>query len=293
MPEDPSRPERQITGDDILAEILRNSEAGQFSIRRTVLLPSIYHVYLHPADYEVIRPVIPALTAEARSALIERVEELTEKSRPSAISKMLGLDSTNTVIYKILDPDWTVEFHPDAEDKLGRGDIEVYSELASAARPEFEGAMTRHVTRRLSDGAKATFPAPEGAEKTARVPAATVSPDLAYGWLRYKQDETDHVFAITKAETLIGRGGKAFWVDVKVTAPPDVSREHCRLRREPASGRFYLKDLSQFGTSVEGVRVPSSMDGERDKNLEVELPARATISLAGVFSIEFEAAERK
>ena len=121
MPEDPSRPERQITGDDILAEILRNSEAGQFSIRKTVLLPSIYHVYLHPADYDVIRPVVPALTAEARSALIERVEELTEKSRPSAISKMLGLDSANTVTYKILDPDWTVEFHPDAEDKLARG----------------------------------------------------------------------------------------------------------------------------------------------------------------------------
>ena len=80
---------------------------------------------------------------------------------------------------------------------------------------------------------------------------------------------------------------------MEVSAPPDVSREHCRLRREPASGRFYLKDLSQFGTSVDGVRVPPGMDGERDKHVEVELPARATISLAGVFAIDFEAADRR
>lgn len=293
MPEDPSRPDRQLTGDDIISEILRNSEAGQFSIRKTVLLPSIYHVYLHPADYDVIRPVIPALTAEARAALIERVDELTQKARPSAVAKMLGFDGPNTVTYKILDPDWTIEFHPDTEDKLSRGDIEVFSELASATRPEFEGAMTRHVTRRRSDGEMSSFPAPPASEVTAKVPAAAVSPDTAYGWLRYQDSGTPQVFAVTKAQTVIGRGGKTFWVDVKVDAPPDVSREHCRLRRDPATGRFFLKDVSQFGTSLDGVRIPSSMEGERDKNIEVEVPARATIGLADVFSIEFEAAERK
>src|SRR5215207_6152455 len=148
MPEESSRTDRQISGDDIISEILRNSEAGQFSIRKTVLLPSIYHVYLHPADYDLIRPVVPALADEARAALAERISDLTGKTRPSAVAKMLGFDRANTVTYKILDPAWTVEFHPDVEDKLGRGDIEVYSELASAARPDFEGAMTRHVTRR-------------------------------------------------------------------------------------------------------------------------------------------------
>jgi hypothetical protein len=293
MAEDQSRSARQITGDDIISEILRNSEAGQFSIRKTVLLPSIYNVYLHAADYDLIRPVIPALTKEARAALIERVDELMQQSRPSAVAKMLGLDGSNSITYKILDSDWTVEFHPDAEGKLERGDIEVYSELASAARPEFEGAMTRHVTRRRSDGEVASFPAPEGSEVTVKVPAAAVSPDTAYGWLRYQEGGTAQVFAITKAQTVIGRGGKTFWVDVKVNAPPDVSREHCRVRRDPATGRFYLKDVSQFGTSVDGKRIPSSMEGEREKDIEVEIPARATISLADVFFIDFEAAERK
>ena len=74
---------------------------------------------------------------------------------------------------------------------------------------------------------------------------------------------------------------------------PDVSREHCRIRRDAATGRFFLKDVSQFGTTLDGVRVPSSLSEERDTNIEVELPSRATISLADVFTLEFEAAERR
>lgn len=289
MPEEPIATERSLTGDDIISEILRNSDAGQFSIRRTVLLPSIYHVYLHPADYELIRPVIPALTAEARAALIERADELNRKARPSAVVKMLGLDSAKTLEYKILDPDWTVEFHPDAEDKLGRGDLEVFSELASAARPEFEGAMTRHVTRKRAGGEMSSFAAPVS-HTDATVQVAPPA-EAVFGWLRYENAGSPQVYAMTKPQIVIGRGGKAFWVDVKLDAPPDVSREHCRIRRDPATGRFFLKDVSQFGTTLDGMRLPSSLEGERDANIEVELPARASISLAGVFPLEFEAAE--
>ena len=156
---------RQLTGDDIIAEILRNAEQGVFKIRYTALLPSIYNVYLHPSDYDTVRPVMMALAAEARAALIERVDELNRASKPSGIARTLGFDSGKHVEYKILDADWTIEFHPDAEERLNRGDIEIYSELASAERPEFgEGAMTRHVTKRLSSGAtsSSSVPASEG-----------------------------------------------------------------------------------------------------------------------------------
>jgi hypothetical protein len=84
-------------------------------------------------------------------------------------------------------------------------------------------------------------------------------------------------------------------VDLKLDAPPDVSREHFRLRRDAATGRFFLKDVSQFGTSVDGNRVPSSLEtknGEtRDKNLEVQLPAKSVIGLADVVYLEFEQAD--
>jgi hypothetical protein len=284
---------RQITGDDIISEILRNCEAGAFKIRFTTILPSIYHVYLHPSDHDLIRPVIPALTAEARAALIDRLAELTTRSKPSTIARTLGLDSGKPMEYKILDPDWSIDFHPDAEDKLAPGEIEIYSELASASRPDFEGAMTRHVTRRRSDGQSTSS---QVAATAAAAPAtATQDGRATYAIVRFHEDGGVQTFAIKKNQVVIGRGGKSFWVDVKLIAPPDVSREHCRIRRDESTGRFFIKDVSQYGTSVNGSRIPSSIENgtgeQRDKNVEVPLPQRCRITLADVFELDFEAVD--
>jgi hypothetical protein len=275
--------ERQITGDDIISEVIRNCDAGAFTMRYTTVLPAVYRVYLHPADFDFIRPIIPALTAETRSALIERMEQLSAEVKPSPIARTLGFDSGKHMEYKILDPDWTVEFHADLDEKLARGDIEVYSELASAPRPEFDGAKTRHVTRRRASG--------EFSSSQVTQPAAA-PPDTAsaFAQIRYDADEGPQSFAVTKNQVVVGRGGKAFYVDLKLSGPPDVSREHCRIRRDPATGKFYIKDVSQYGTSIDGKRVPSSMVDGADKNIEVPLPAQCTLNLADVIDLRFEAA---
>ena len=69
------------------------------------------------------------------------------------------------------------------------------------------------------------------------------------------------------------------------------------MRYEGASGKFYLKDLSSFGTTVNGETIPSSMEevnGERrDVNREIVLPLRARIVLSGMVAIDFEAATGK
>ena len=99
---------------------------------------------------------------------------------------------------------------------------------------------------------------------------------------------------MTKDQIVIGRGGKTFWVDLKMNSPPDISREHCRLRRDPATGRFFLKDVSQFGTTIDGQRIPASVetkDGQdRDKNIEAPIPPRAVIGLADSVFLKFEVA---
>lgn len=284
--------EPQINGDDIIAEVLRNAEQGVFKIRYTALLPSIYRIYLHALDFETIRPVLTALTAEARSALVERLDELNRASKPSALARKLGFESGKTLEYKIADPDWTIEFHPDAEDRLGRGEIEIYSELASAARVDFgEGSQTRHVTKRLVS-ASASGGAVPASEVTAPAQPRTGSPVFAY--VRYQDADGSHEFPVTKNQVVIGRGGKSFWVDVKLNAPPDVSREHCRIRRDPASGRFFLKDVSQFGTTIDGKRIEASLetkDGQdRDRNVETPIPSRAAIGLADSVVLNFEVA---
>jgi hypothetical protein len=283
---------RQITGDDIIAEVLRNAAQSVFKIRYTAVLPSIYRIYLHPADFDIIKPVINPLTAETRRALIERVEELNRASKPSSIARTLGFDSGKHMEYKILDPDWTIEFHPDAEDRLNRGDLEIYSELASAERPDFgEGAMTRHVTKRLASGATSSATVPASAATT-QAPARTGSPVFAY--IRYEDAGGHQVFPVTKNQIVIGRGGKSFWVDLKLQGPADVSREHCRIRRDPATGRFFLKDVSQFGTTVDGKRVEPSLENkdgqDRDRNVEAPIPPRTVIGLADSVFLNFEIA---
>jgi predicted component of type VI protein secretion system len=80
---------------------------------------------------------------------------------------------------------------------------------------------------------------------------------------------------------VIGRGGRSYWVDLKLETLPDVSREHCRIRRDTETGRFTIEDVSQFGTAVNGKPV--------GRNASAELPRRATISLAGVVDLQWEA----
>ena len=102
------------------------------------------------------------------------------------------------------------------------------------------------------------------------------------------------VVVLENGTAVVGRGGRDYWTDIKLETLPDVSREHFRLRRDAASGQFFLKDLSQLGTTIDGAKAPSSMaieGGEkRDLNLEAPVPARARIGLAGVVFLEFRSA---
>ena len=54
----------------------------------------------------------------------------------------------------------------------------------------------------------------------------------------------------------IGRGGSSAWVDVQIVGSSKVSREHLRLRVD-ANGRFFIQDVSLWGTSVDGVADPA------------------------------------
>jgi pSer/pThr/pTyr-binding forkhead associated (FHA) protein len=98
---------------------------------------------------------------------------------------------------------------------------------------------------------------------------------------------------MTKDLIKIGRGSADRWVDLKLRAKKDVSREHLQIRRDPATGQFFIKDLSTLGTTVNGKRVPGSIEQvngqDIDRNLEAPLPNKARIGLAGVIFLEFKA----
>ena len=102
--------------------------------------------------------------------------------------------------------------------------------------------------------------------------------------LRYRDDSGEHVHPITKDLTKIGRGGAEHWVDVMVTASAQVSREHCRIRRD-AVGRLFLQDVSTWGTYVDGVAVEKYVDGDSAAR-EHELSHGVTIRLADAVTLE-------
>ena len=91
---------------------------------------------------------------------------------------------------------------------------------------------------------------------------------------------------------MVGRGGRDYWTDLKLETLPDVSREHFRLRRDPATGQFFLKDLSRLGTTINGEKAPSSIEfvGRREARPRTSrrpCPPQARIGLAGVVFLEF------
>ena len=268
----------QITGDDIISELIRNADAGKFKVRYTILVPCIFNVYLHRRDYELIQPIAQLIQDEAVRALKEHLSNLNKPRTPRPFSKREPRPE-----YKILEKQWMIQFHGDQEERLRPGEIEIYSELGSARPKEFgAGAMTTFITRNNAGDPAAAAGTSESSHR----------PVLAR--VRYRDSGVDKTFAMTSEEIVIGRGGKAVWVDLKLEGPADISREHCRIRRDANTGSFFIRDLSQFGTTVNGTSIPNSVErvegGEKvDRNREVLLPSPASITLADVCTLEFEA----
>src|SRR5579859_1942467 len=278
----------QITGDDIISELIRNADAGWFKVRYTVLVPCIFNVYLHPRDYELIKPIAELIREEAVRGLSEHLSDLNKPRAAGPFSRRFGSAGEPRPEYKILEKQWVIEFHGDQEERLRPSEIEIYSELGSARPKDFgAGAMTTFITRHPAGDSRTV--AGNGDAARDPLPARPV-----FARVRYHDAGIDKTFVMNSEEIVIGRGGKAVWVDLKLEGPPDVSREHCRIRRDPRTGTFFIKDLSQYGTSVNGTQLPKSVErvegGEVvDRSREVLLRSPARITLADVCTLEFEA----
>ena len=277
------------TARDVILEIVRNMKEGLEPLHYSVLPPAVYHVYLHPDDMERLRAIVPRIVEEARRALDAEVEAL---NGPSIVER---LKLARRAAPKVAAPDggWQIRILENTDDEVAAGDILIYSELALPVKAELgAGSMTRRIaTRKLGATQVTTTPPAEarGVEGTAlEVPAPD---DGAFAVIEYADNSGRKTFRMTKNEIVVGRGGRDYWTDIKLDTLPDVSREHFRLRRDAASGGFFLKDLSRLGTTIDGQAAPSSIDfsdgGKRDRNVEAPVPPHARIGLAGVVFLDF------
>ncbi len=273
------------TARDIILELVRNMREGLEPLQYTVLAPAIFHVYLHADDLDRLRGIVPRIVDEARRALDSELAVLNR----APLTNKLRLSKKSVPQVEAPVGGWTIEILENTDDETQPGEIVIYSELAMPSKPEYgTGSMTKRIaTSRLGGELKSW-------QKYEEKPGGAAE---EYATLEYEDNNGRQTYRMTKNQIVIGRGGRDYWTDLTLHTAPDVSREHIRLRRDPATGKFFLKDLSRLGTTVDGRKIPSSIDyveGEKkDKNLEMDLPPRARIGLADVVFLDFQARDAK
>ncbi len=255
----------RVSGQTIIDELIRNMEFGRLEMGYSILLPCIFSVYLHPDDYARLIPVQELIREDARRVLAARMAEWNGgkgRFRRGGARKQ----------YRIAQNDWWIELFADTEGAVPPGDVEIHSELNDAPRPGYRGVKTTLIDR-------------EPAVTAARVERDREStrrqPDKVFGEIRYQDDSGPQTYFITQNEIVIGRGGEQLWVDLPLYTTEEVSREHLRLRRDPASGAFAIVDKSRNGTWLNGRRLK--------RDVEQALPQQAEIGVAEVLKLSFEA----
>src|SRR4051812_31939527 len=273
------------TAREIILEIVRNMREGLEPLHYSTLPPAVFHVYLHPDDMDRLRAIAPRIVDEARRALDAEVEDLNKAS----FAERLKISKRTEPKITVPDGGWQVTLLENTDEDTQPGDIVIHSELALPAKSDIgAGSMTKRIATRRMGGSETVSSqvyeaAPPRAEATATI--------AGFASIEYEDNSGRKTFNMTKDQIVVGRGGRDYWTDLKLETLPDVSREHFRLRRDPATGQFFLKDLSRLGTTINGEKAPSSIefvDGEkRDRDVEAPVPAKARIGLAGVLFLEF------
>ncbi|HTU43469.1 MAG TPA: FHA domain-containing protein [Bryobacteraceae bacterium] len=280
----------RVTPEEIVNFILEEMEAGLCPTYYSNLVPSVYDVYLYIDDLERLRPLEQRMREEAVNALSEKLSALNKAAEPKL--KIPGAPKKRKKRYETLG-EWSIEFHENADDDARENPLVIHSAFPPNADSEDRaGTLTERITKRRADGQTVT----SATQRTGDVDTRRAT-GIVYANLAYEDDSGAHTFQMTKDVLKIGRGSPDHWVDLKLKAKKDVSREHLQIRRDPATGKLFLKDLSTLGTTVDGKRVPSSIqqaDGaDMDANIEVPLPGKARIGLAGVLFIDFKAVKQK
>jgi hypothetical protein len=300
----------RATGKDIILDIVENMRAYQEELLYSSIVPTSFEVHLHPDDYDRLEGIFSAIAAEARRALDDELARQNRRAGPEWLRKFTKPAGPAQPAHD----GWAVAFFRDENDELQPGEVLVDSRLTLPQAPELgAGSRTRRITTSrlghqtntrshvIHDAVPAApQPAPPPAPEAMPAPAEAIAAPsdetarTVFATLTFEDKSGPRTHAVTESQLVIGRGGAGYWVDLRVDAAADVSREHVRLRRDAATGQFFLKDVSLYGTTVNGERVASSIDtaggAKRDVNLEVPLPPVARIGLAGMVFLDFRAA---
>jgi hypothetical protein len=309
------------SGEKIAAEIEREMEDHLYPLRNVTLAPAEYHVYLHPDDFAYLEGIIPRIAEDVQTCLNMLVQRLNRKTVWSRLTdgqrppievplggwavhiKVSTNDEVNPGeigIHSRLSVPASARFGTGAGTVRIAETVVAGGERRSRTRTEPIAPEPQRVANevRLKPDTTEVRLKPDTTSATALAAAmAPATPIIEPGppplprpialsgpRLLYRDDNGEHVHPITKELTKIGRGGAEHWVDVMVSAGAQVSREHCRIRRD-AIGRLFLQDVSTWGTYLNGAPVEKFVDGDAAAP-EHELSHGASIRLADAVTLE-------
>jgi hypothetical protein len=254
----------RLSGQVVISELLRNMELGRFELAYSVLLPCAFTVYLNPEDLESLSGVLDLVAEDAKRALRARVAEWNARPKLFSLRRNKQIKE-----HKIACRDWSIEFLPDAEVPIG--DVEIHSQLNEAAEPVYRGLKTTLMGREPTAGTQGV---------TSVRPQTHRPADSILAEIRYEDDSGSQIFLMTQNRIRVGRGGGDQPVDLALYVNDEVSREHLIIRREAASGLFFITDTSTNGTWLNGKRLR--------KGIEELLPDKAEIGVGEVLNLYFE-----
>jgi hypothetical protein len=222
----------RINGQIIIDQLIRNMELGRFEMGYSVLAPCIFSIYLHPDDYRRLAGIQELIKEDAGRALAARMAQWN--SKPALFKR-----GKTHKVFRIARQEWWIEFFADSEDVVPAGDVEIHSELNDVPQPGYRGIKTTLIDRDTSITSA----------RVARDRTVTLrNVDKIFAEIRYEDDSGPQSYFVTQNEITIGRGGEDLSVDLPLYANDEVSREHLRLRRDPATGSFTVADNSRNGT---------------------------------------------
>jgi hypothetical protein len=282
------------SGRQILKTVLQELMLNLYPLPFTTLPLTVYHVYLHPDDFSKIEGIVPRIVAQVQRALTAEVERVNRSQgrRGRAVLRRL-IEREEFAAIEIPQAGWEVNIQPDCNGELHPGELGIVSAMALPTPPEYGGPPTTRIVKTVvGDGRRssATTEVPQPAT-SASPPTEPVHDGRERARLTYEDEQGAHTFGIRKDRVSVGRGGSSAWVDVQVMTSSKVSREHFRIRRD-TSGKFFIQDVSLWGTSVDGNPLPPAVkttEGVVQPGPERELPPAARIDLADALAMQFEA----
>jgi hypothetical protein len=281
---------QEVTLKLIIEHILAVFHANILEGFDSSFVPNVFTVYLEREDRARLHTVESRVREQAIRALNK---ELAALNRPAP--KLLGipLPANKTIPHELLG-EWKVEFRTNEDDDRIPNRILVLADVRDDTGKASEKALLEG-----SETVRVALASTEDDGRTSRTPGwrPAASSGEVYATIHYRDDTGEQTFSMTKDLIKAGRGGRFYLVDLKLMAKKDVSQEHIQIRRDPATGKFYIKDLSRFGTWVNGKQVKPGVErnGTEMKDLQIEeaLPESSTINLADVISLEFKAAKKR